>query len=206
MNDINNPLSCIHAACDILHATKQDKLTGELTKVIRDALDRMEGMTRELMEFSRGTTKLELHRTTIAKLLEGLEHDFEKCAGLNIQVRSEILYKGEILIDRRRMLRVFTNLLRNSCDAMKNAGGLLTFRVQREGDTVCFEVSDTGCGIPADLLPKVFEPFVTHGKAHGTGLGLAIVKAIVETHRGTITVRSDEISGTTFEIRVPAGV
>jgi signal transduction histidine kinase len=206
MHDINNPLSCIHAACDILHATKQDKLTEELTKVIRDALDRMEGMTRELMEFSRGTTKLELHRTTIAKLLEGLEHDFGRCAELNIQVRTEILYKGEILIDRRRMLRVFTNLLHNSCDAMKNAGGLLTFRVQRESDTVCFEISDSGCGIPADLLPKIFEPFVTHGKAHGTGLGLAIVKAIVETHRGTITVRSDEISGTTFEIRVPAGV
>jgi signal transduction histidine kinase len=207
MHDINNPLSCIHAACDILHATKQDKLTGELTKVIRDALDRMEGMTRELMEFSRGTTKLELHRTTIAKLLEGLEHDFQGCAGLNIQIRSDILYQGEILVDRRRMLRVFTNLLRNSCEAMKNTGGgLLTFRVQRESDTVCIEISDTGCGIPADILPKIFEPFVTHGKAHGTGLGLAIVKAIVEAHRGTITVRSDEISGTTFEIRVPVGL
>ena|SRR5436190_8138536 len=207
MHDINNPLSCIYAACDILHATKQDKLTGELTKVIRDALDRMEGMTRELMEFSRGTTKLELHRTTIAKLLEGLEHDFERCAGLNIQVRSEILYQGEIFVDRRRMLRVFTNLLCNSCEAMKNTGGgLLTFRVQREDDTVCIEVSDTGCGIPEDILPKIFEPFVTHGKAHGTGLGLAIVKAIVEAHRGTITVCSDEISGTKFEVKVPAGV
>lgn len=207
MHDINNPLSCIRAACDILHATNQGKLISELTTVIRDALDRMEGMTRELMEFSRGTTKLELHRTTIAKLLEGLEHDFQRCAELNIQVRNEILYGGEILIDRRRMLRVFTNLIRNSADAMKNAaGGLLTFRVQRESDMVCFEVSDTGCGIPADILPKIFEPFVTHGKAQGTGLGLAIVKAIVETHRGTITVRSDEISGTTFEVRVPAGV
>jgi|ERR1044071_693545 signal transduction histidine kinase len=207
MHDINNPLSCIHAACDILHATKQDKLTDELTRVIRDALDRMEGMTRELMEFSRGTTKLDLHRTTIAKLLEGLEHDFEKCAGLNIQVQRDIGYQGEILVDRRRMLRVFTNLLRNSCEAMKSTGGgLLTFRVQREGDTICIEVSDTGCGIPEDLLPKIFEPFVTHGKAHGTGLGLAIVKAIVEAHRGTITVRSDKISGTKFEIRVPAGV
>jgi len=207
MHDINNPLSCIRAACDILHATNQDKLTSELAKVIRDSLDRMEGMTRELMEFSRGTTKLELHRTTIAKLLEGLEYDFQRCAKLNIQVRNEILDEGEILIDRRRMLRVFANLLRNSCDAMKNTGGgLLTFRVQREGDTVCFEISDTGCGIPADLLPSIFEPFVSYGKAQGTGLGLAIAKAIVETHRGTIAVRSVENSGTTFVLRIPAGV
>lgn len=207
MHDINNPLSCILAACDILHATKQDKLIDELTKVIRDAVDRMEGMTRELMEFSRGTTKLELHRTTIAKLLEGLDYDFQKCAELNIQVRSEVRYKGEILLDRRRMLRVFTNLLRNSCDAMKNAGGgVLTFRVRRENDMVCFEISDTGCGIPADILPRIFEPFVTHGKAQGTGLGLAIVKAIVEAHRGTITVRSAGISGPTFEIRIPGSL
>lgn len=207
MHDINNPLSCILAACDILRATNQDKLIDELTKVIRDAVDRMEGMARELMEFSRGTTKLELHRTTIAKLLKGLDYDFKRCAKLNIEVRREILYEGEILIDRRRMLRVFTNLLRNASDSMKNnGGGLLTFRVQREGDTVCFEISDTGCGIPADLLPRIFEPFVTHGKAHGTGLGLAIVKAIVDAHGGTIVVRSAVTSGTTFEVKIPAGL
>jgi signal transduction histidine kinase len=207
MHDINNPLSCILAACDILHATKQDKLIDELTKVIRGAVDRMEGMTRELMEFSRGTTKLELHRTPIGKLLEGLDYDFQKCADLNIRVRSEILYEGEILVDRRRMLRVFTNLLRNSCDAMKDTGGgLLTFRVQRENGTVCFQISDTGCGIPSDILPRIFEPFVTHGKAQGTGLGLAIVKAIVEMHRGTIAVRSIGISGTTFDVRIPASL
>ena len=47
-------------------------------------------------------------------MLEGLERDFQQCAELNIEVRTEILYEGELLIDRRRMLRVFTNLLRNS--------------------------------------------------------------------------------------------
>lgn len=207
MHDINNPLSCIRAACDILHATNQGKLISELTTVIRDSLDRMEGMTKELMEFSRGTTRLDLHRTTIAKLLEGLEHDFRRCAELNVKVRTEIHYQGEILIDRRRMLRVFTNLIRNSTDAMKHTtGGVLTFQVKREGDMVCFAVSDTGCGIPPEILPKIFEPFVSHGKTHGTGLGLAIVKAIVETHRGTVSVQSNEKTGTTFEVKIPAGV
>ena len=207
MHDMNNPLSCILAACDILRAANQDKLVEELTRVISEAVGRMEGMTRELMEFSRGTTKLELHRTTIDKLLKGLSYDFHKCTELNIEVRTEMLYEGEILIDRSRMQRALTNLVRNSSDAMKDSGGgLLTFRVQRQGDTVSFEVSDTGCGIPADILPSIFEPFVTHGKAHGTGLGLAIVKAIVEAHHGTIAVRSAGTSGTTFEIKFPAGV
>jgi signal transduction histidine kinase len=206
MHDMNNPLSCILAACDILHATNEDKLTSELTRVIRDAVDRMESMTRELMEFSRGATKLELHRTSIEKLLKGLSYDLHKCAELNIQAREEILYEGDILIDRPRMQRALTNLIRNSSDAMKEKGGFLTFRVQRQGEMVSFEVSDTGCGIPPEILPSVFEPFVTHGKAHGTGLGLAIAKAIVETHGGTIKVRSSTKEGTTFEVRIPIGI
>jgi signal transduction histidine kinase len=207
MHDMNNPLSCIIAACDILHATNQDKLTVELTQVIREAVDRMEGMTRELMEFSRGTTKLELHPTTVEKLVKGLRYDFHKCAELNIQTKTEILYEGEMLIDRPRMQRAFTNLIRNSCEAMKDAGGgSLIFRVERQHDAVCFTVSDTGRGIPAEILPRIFEPFVTQGKAHGTGLGLAIVKAIVEAHSGTIGVRSSGKAGTTFEVRIPVGI
>jgi signal transduction histidine kinase len=206
MHDINNPLSCIVAACDILHATNEDKMTVELTQVIRDAVGRMEGMTRELMEFSRGTTKLELHQTTIEKLVKGLSYDFHKCAELNIEVRQEILFGGDVMMDRPRMQRAFTNLVRNSADAMKDSpAGLLTFRVEREGNMVCFTVTDTGCGIPPDLLPRIFEPFVTHGKAHGTGLGLAIAKAIVEAHGGTISARSGP-TGSTFDVRIPVGL
>jgi signal transduction histidine kinase len=67
---------------------------------------------------------------------------------------------------------------------------------------VRFEVSDTGCGIPAELLPRIFEPFVTHGKTNGTGLGLAVSKAVVEAHQGTISVRSDT-KGTSFQIDLP---
>jgi signal transduction histidine kinase len=207
MHDMNNPLSCILAACDILHVTNQDKLTVELTRVIRDAVDRMEGMTRELMEFSRGTTRLELHLTPMEKLMKGLAYDFQKCAELNIQVQTEILYDGEILMDRPRMQRALNNLVRNSVDAMKDSGsGTLTFCVEREGNVVSFKIADTGCGIPMDILPRVFEPFVTHGKAHGTGLGLAIVKAIVEAHQGSIAVLSSGKSGTIFEVRIPVGL
>ena len=113
----------------------------------------------------------------------------------------------ELLVDRRRLLRVFTNLLRNSCDAMKEAGGgRLTFRVKRARNMIFFEVTDTGCGISRDILPTIFEPFVTHGKTQGTGLGLAIVKAIVEAHRGTIGVQSVRGSGTTFAVKIPAGL
>ena len=70
-------------------------------------------------------------------------------------------------------------------------------------DRVVLRISDTGMGIPPDILPKLFEPFVTHGKGHGTGLGLAIAKSIVTAHGGKISVTSVHGSGTTVDIRFP---
>ena len=123
---------------------------------------------------------------------------------MNVDVETEILYDGEVDVDYQRMLRVFSNLVRNARQAMKKTdGGRLVLRVQRTAQGVAFEVADTGCGIPKHILPRVFEPFVTHGKSHGTGLGLAIAKAIVDAHGGTIQVRSTEGAGTTFAINMP---
>ncbi|MBA2270250.1 MAG: HAMP domain-containing histidine kinase [Chthoniobacterales bacterium] len=64
--------------------------------------------------------------------------------------------------------------------------------------------SDIGCGISAEVLPRIFEPFVTDGKASGTGLGLAISKSIVDAHGGRIAVQSAEKAGTTFLITIPS--
>ena len=118
-------------------------------------------------------------------------------------MRVEVLYDGRINVDRHRILRVFSNLIRNAREAMaKTDEKTLLFTVKRIESRVYFEISDTGCGIPAQLLPRIFEPFVTHGKANGTGLGLAISKSVVEAHRGLIWVKSNE-TGTTFTIDLP---
>jgi two-component system sensor histidine kinase ResE len=82
-------------------------------------------------------------------------------------------------------------------------GGILWLTLKNVEGGVLFRVMDTGTGIPEELLPRIFEPFVTHGKSKGTGLGLAIVKSVVEAHRGTISVQSKAGTGTTFEITLP---
>jgi signal transduction histidine kinase len=131
-----------------------------------------------------------------------LERDFAKC-GPYVDVRVEVLYHEKLTLDRHRLLRVFSNLIRNAREAMKSKeGNQLRFVVQRADNHVRFEVSDTGTGIPGDLLPRIFEPFTTHGKANGTGLGLAITKSVVEAHGGTISVSSNE-KGTSFQIDLP---
>ena len=69
-----------------------------------------------------------------------------------------------------------------------------------------FRISDSGCGIPAEIHGKIFDPFVTFGKRNGTGLGLAVTKRIIEQHHGEIFFESGIDKGTTFTVRIPAGV
>ena len=169
---------------------------------IRDAIDRMAAMTRELVDYSRGQTQLKLEPVNVANFVRQLEPDFSKCrAGCDVQIQVE--FEGSVRIDRHRMLRVFGNLIKNAREAM-TAGeqNVLGFSVRETESQVEFELSDTGHGIPSELLPKIFEPFVTEGKSNGTGLGLAIAKTVVDAHGGTITVESSS-AGTTFRIALP---
>jgi signal transduction histidine kinase len=205
VHDMNNPIGCILGACEVIRGTNQDELTGKMASLIRDAVEKMETMTRELIDFSRGNTQLNLQSMSVGEFLRNLEPDFAKCR-TRIDVRIEVLYDGKINVDRHRLMRVFGNLIRNAREAMaKTETNMLRFTVKRVESAVRFEVSDTGCGIPAQLLPRIFEPFVTHGKSNGTGLGLAISKAVVEAHHGSISVTSNG-QGATFQVDLPLEV
>ena len=108
-----------------------------------------------------------------------------------------------LLLDADKMRIVFTNLIKNACQAMPS-GGMLQIVVevetsQQNGVTVI--VKDTGTGIPADKLYRIFEPFYTT-KPRGLGLGLVNVKNIVEGHNGTVRVESEIGVGTTFFVRL----
>jgi signal transduction histidine kinase len=202
VHDMNNPISCILGACDVIRGTNQDELTGKMAALIREAVEKMAVMTTELIDFSRGNTQLNLQSIKIGELVHKLEPDFAKCRPV-VDVRIEALYDGRINVDRHRLLRVFSNLIRNAREAMAKANEkVLSFTVKRIDSRVQFEISDTGCGIPPQLLPRIFEPFVTHGKTNGTGLGLAISKAVVQAHRGLIWVKSSD-QGTAFTIDLP---
>lgn len=205
VHDMNNPIGAILGACEAIQTTSQDPLTGRLTRIIRDSVDRMQIMTRELIDYSRGNTQLHLQAISVAELLEDLAADFADCRP-HIEVQIESDYDGDFIADRHRLLRVFGNLIRNARESMRRSPRKqLRFASRRVGDRIRFEITDTGCGIPGDVLPRIFEPFVTHGKAHGTGLGLAISKTVVEAHHGTITVSSND-EGTSFQIDLPLGI
>src|SRR5438132_739921 len=202
VHDMNNPISCILCACEVIRKSNPDDLIGEATDLIREAVRNMENMARELIDFSCGNTQLNLEFFPVDELVEAIKSDFIRYRP-QVELRVEVFYNGAIHADRHRLLRVFSNLIRNACEAMTRSDEkLLTFAVRRIDSGLHFEISDTGCGIPAQLLPRIFEPFVTHGKSNGTGLGLAISKAVVEAHQGSISVKSSE-QGTTFTVDLP---
>jgi PAS domain S-box-containing protein len=114
-----------------------------------------------------------------------------------------------ILGNAPQLEQLFLNLCLNAIEAME-PGGELTVRVadlcEAGGTTLLVEISDTGCGIPEDLLATIFNPFVTT-KAHGTGLGLAICRSITDAHRARLSARNNVgRSGSTFTIEFPVPV
>ncbi|MGH8101206.1 MAG: ATP-binding protein, partial [Chthoniobacterales bacterium] len=202
VHDMNNPISCILCACEVIRRSNPDAFIAEAAELIRGAVRNMENMTRELIDFSRGQTKLDLELIMVEDLVEAIEADFARYRP-DVELRVEISYSGAIQADRHRLLRVFSNLIRNACEAMsKSDEKLVVLAMKRTHGGVRFEISDSGCGIPEELLPRIFEPFMTHGKSNGTGLGLAITKAVVEAHNGEISVQSSD-QGTTFTLDLP---
>lgn len=204
IHDLKNPICIIRCCADLLSREVTDPKTRELTTMIDGAVDGMLAMTQELLDYARGHTSLKVENISIWRLLDELsQQSLRLLPGKNIQFVKHIRYQGDVALDLARFLRMMGNLIKNASEAM-SGGGILTLTVDQVQDLVLMRLSDTGCGIPAEIMPKLFEPFVTHGKSHGTGLGMAIAKSVVEAHGGKISVQSVPGSGTTVDIRLPA--
>jgi two-component system, OmpR family, sensor kinase len=125
--------------------------------------------------------------------------------GLAITVKAA---PAPVVGDAARLGQVVINLLTNAV-RYNRPGGSITVRTGRDGDTAFLEVTDTGLGIPADKLARVFDRFYRvddsrHVRTGGTGLGLAICQTVVQAHHGRITVQSDLDHSSTFRIELPA--
>ena len=99
--------------------------------------------------------------------------------------------------------QVLMNLLVNAAQAIPERGEI-TVRTRRVDDRVCIEISDTGTGIPQELMNRIFDPFfTTKPVGTGTGLGLSIAHGIIRKHKGRIDVRSEPGKGTSFQVYLP---
>jgi signal transduction histidine kinase len=192
IHDLRNPIQVIRSCSDVLERRIREPLVGEMTRMINKSVANMMDMIQELLDFARGQSNVALKKVSIQALFEELDLRVVGLIPGKIPLIKEVDCTADVMVD----------LVKNAVDAMPN-GGVLWVGARQEGSRVIFKVSDTGCGIPEELQARIFEPFVTHGKAKGTGLGLAIVKSVVDSHGGTISLQSSAGVGTTFEITLP---
>ena len=203
IHDLKNPICIIRSGCDLIGERSNDPGQLQLLRMMDNAVDGMLAMTQELLDYARGHSELKCETVTIWHLLDELNtRSLCLLPGKNVQFAKDIRYDGEIRVDFARFVRVLCNLIKNACEAMPQ-GGILTIATDLIDHEVVIRISDTGIGIPPEILQRVFEPFVTHGKSHGTGLGMAIAKSIVTAHQGRISVSSVQGKGTTVEVLLP---
>jgi signal transduction histidine kinase len=204
-HEINNPLLGILSHLELeLKAATDPEQRAELEQCIAGA-KRISATLRGLVNYARPgplvLSKISLHRLVVDTLsfLEGQPMLRDK--HLENAVPADLPH---VRADANQLSQVLMNLLLNAAEATPE-GGSITISASKLTyvDSIEIRVSDTGCGIPPDILPHVFEPFFTTKRGKGTGLGLSISQAYVRSHNGDIRADSVVNHGTTITITLP---
>ena len=215
-HELRTPLTSIQGWVEILRGEEPGPLNEEqahfLGIVARNA-ERLLRVVSDLLFVSKvdsGTLTLDLGRADLQRVAADVVEGAQPFARQN-DVALELDADGALEVDGDvgRLNQLLDNLVTNAVK-FTPAGGTVRVRAAAEDDSVVLEVSDSGIGIAADELDRLFERFFRASTAvdraiPGTGLGLTIVKAIAEAHGGRITVQSEPGSGTTFRVQLPAG-
>jgi PAS domain S-box-containing protein len=212
-HDFNNRLVVVMGYVELLkHELPVGSQLAEFADQILESAQRSAELTHQLLAFSRhqmlNPKSFEVHET-----LEGMRRMLQRLLGERIELRTILGAKRSVYCDPGQLEQVIMNLAVNARDAMPE-GGRIIFETRdpesipddlKPGDYVELRVSDTGTGIPPEMLGRIFEPFFTSkGPAGGTGLGLATVDGIVRQSGGAVSVSSQVGRGSTFTVLLPA--
>ncbi len=202
-HEIRNPLASLSGSITMLKEELQPEgMGGELMQVVTDEISRLDALITDFLGFA-SPREPRMRRTDLGALAQETatllrQSNHGPC---QVEVVERDASPAMADVDPYLVKQVFWNLSRNAVEAMP-AGGRLEIVVAAASDAVTVSFVDSGGGIPAAALPKIFTPFFST-KEHGTGLGLAIVFKIVESHRGRVDVESVQGSGTTVRVAFP---
>jgi two-component system, NtrC family, sensor histidine kinase AtoS len=208
-HEVRNPINNISAGLQLMKMSvpSGDPKQDSISRMLQDC-DRLEELIKQVLAFSK-PMEYEMDSLDLGQIIQRLvDRQRMRISGQNIHWELQI-EPGELRVmgNMRALEQVFTNLITNAVQAMGEAGGLLSLKVQPVLDSdnalymeVC--VADTGPGIPKEIQGKIFQPFYTT-KRSGNGLGLSVSKRIITAHHGTIHLTSFP-GGTIFRVRLPA--
>jgi len=210
-HELRNPLSTMKVNLKLLaedladeHARTEDVRRRALVKVdaLRREADRLQALFDDFLNLT-GVHELERSPVDLNEVVDRLITFFEPMASSQHLELTAIKSAEPLvcLVDEKLVSTALLNLVVNAKDAMPQ-GGTLTIRTAPEGGSAVVSVTDTGIGMTPEFCERVFRPFFSN-KASGTGLGLPLTRRIVQEHDGSLDVRSEVGSGSTFTIRLP---
>jgi two-component system, sporulation sensor kinase E len=207
-HEIGNPLNSLHIHLQLMQR-QAHKLDGaareefqESIDIARSEVNRLDSIVTQFLRAIR-PSKPQLQPENVNMIVEEAVRFFApEIQDRDIVVEQELRSDLPLLrLDRDQMKQAFYNVIKNSLEAMKR-GGILRIRTDRDDTHVLVSFVDTGSGMSAENLSRVFEPYFTT-KPSGTGLGLLIVRRIVREHGGELSIESSEGKGLTLTIRLP---
>ena len=206
-HEINNPLGSISIRIQLLEkllrTENPDKAA--MTKhldIVKEEIDRLKHIVVDFL-FAVRPMDIQLISEDPGRLVEEIAEFIQPEAdrkGIDVKVSIDT-DMPRVLMDKRHIKQALLNLIQNAMAAMPK-GGTLSLLAEYTNDELRISISDTGVGIPEELLTKIFEPYFTTKKS-GTGLGLTITFKIIKEHSGDISLESKEGKGSTFTIHLP---
>jgi CheY-like chemotaxis protein len=219
-HDFNNILTVITGTIEILgEAVAKEPQLAAITRMIDEAAGRGAELTQHLLAFAR-KQPLQPREVEINTLVVDTAKLLRPTLGEHVQIESVFESESSVaIVDPNQLTTALLNLALNARDAMPNGGKLILetgaayldetyagVNDVKPGHYVLIAVSDTGAGIPARLLDRVFDPFFTSkGPGKGTGLGLSMVYGFIKQSAGHIKIYSEEGHGTTIKMYLPPG-
>ena len=207
-HELNNPLTGIRSLAQVLLAEVPESgtLRGDIEEVEK-AAERSQKIIENLLDFSKGESE---SKQTLISLNEIVRRTLPMIKTAMREHRSEILLADDepkVRVEPHLMQQVVFNLVNNACQAMHDPGTIAVdtaTETDGSGKWSVLHVTDTGVGIPEEIIESIFEPFfTTKDKGQGTGLGLSMSQQVVQKFGGEIRVKSDVGQGTRFTVRLP---
>ncbi|MBU1099090.1 MAG: PAS domain S-box protein [Bacteroidetes bacterium] len=203
-HEIGNPLASISSLVQVLQRKAKDDFFYEQLADIKENIDRISKIVRELVDFSRPPSqeKSLTELTDVIKTAIGIVKYDKRVK--DVKFRNDLVDDLPMIkIVPDQLLQVFVNIMINALDAIKGKGSIFV-KSYFDEHNVYFEITDDGCGMTQDVIDRIFDPFYTTKEVgKGTGLGLSVSYGIVRRSMGEIKVKSKIDEGSTFVIKLP---